>query len=101
MKDNLNGLASDFIKKQIKLNSELEDKIIELQNEISLLKQDPDNDYSLYRSILDLIIPNLKFEYDIHGTEHYLVKIDPPLIMPLEHINELTKEVQKYKDKIK
>ena len=98
MKDNPNGLASDFIKKQIKLNSELEDKIIELQNEISLLKQVPDNDYSLYRSILDLIIPNLKFEYTEEG---YLIKIDPSLVMPLEHINELTKEVQKYKDKIK
>ena len=95
---NKNGLASEFIKKQIKLKSELEDKIIELQNEISLLKQEPDNDYSLYRSILDIIIPNLKFEYTNEG---YIIKIDPPLVMPIEHINELTKEVQKYKDNIK
>ena len=42
-----------------------------------------------------MIIPNLKFEYTQDG---YIIKIDPPLVMPLEHINELTKEVQKYKD---
>ena len=95
---NKNGLASEFIKNQIKKNTELENQILELQETISLLKKEPDNDYSLYRSILDLIIPNLKFEYTEEG---YLIKIDPPLVMPLEHINELTKEVQKYKDKIK
>lgn len=93
-----NGLASEFIKNQIKKNTELENQILELQETISLLKKEPDNDYSLYRSILDLIIPNLKFEYT---TEGYIIKIDPPLVMPLEHINELTKEVQKYKDNIK
>ena len=95
---NKNGLASEFIKNQIKKNTELENQILELQETISLLKREPDNDYSLYRSILDLIIPNLKFEYTEEG---YLIKIDPPLVMPLEHINELTKEVQKYKDNIK
>ena len=97
-KDNPHGLASDFIKKQIKKNTELENQILELQEQISLLKSEPDTDYGLYRSILDLIVPNLKFEYTEEG---YLIKIDPPLVMPLDHINELTKEVQKYKDKIK
>ncbi len=92
-----NGLASDFIKKQIKKNTELENQIIELNETISLLKKEPDNDYSLYRSILDLIIPNLKFEYTSEG---YLIKIDPPLVMPLDNINELIKEVKKYKDNI-
>ena len=93
-----NGLASEFIKNQIKKNTELENQILELQETISLLKREPDNDYSLYRSILDMIIPNLKFEYTTDG---YIIKIDPPLVMPLEHINELTKEIQKYKDNIK
>lgn len=92
-----NGLASDFIKKQIKRNTELENQILKLQETISLLKKEPDNDYSLYRSILDLIVPNLKFGYTEEG---YIIKIDPPLIMPADHINELIKEVQKYKDKI-
>jgi hypothetical protein len=96
--NNPTGLAADFIKKQIKHNTELENKILELENEISLLKSEHDNDYALYRSILDLIIPNLKFEYSEEG---YLIKIDPPITMPLDYINELTKEVQKYKDKIK
>lgn len=93
-----NGLASDFIKKQIKRNTELENQILKLQETISLLKKEPDNDYSLYRSILDLIVPNLKFGYTEEG---YIIKIDPPLIMPPDHINELIKEVQKYKDNIK
>ena len=93
-----NGLASEFIKNQIKKNTELENQILELQETISLLKREPDNDYTLYRSILDMIIPNLKFEYTTDG---YIIKIDPPLVMPLEYINELIKEVQKYKDNIK
>ena len=97
-KNGQNGLASEFIKNQIKKNTELENQILELQETISLLKKEPDNDYALYLSILDMIIPNLKFEYTEEG---YIIKIDPPLVMPLEHINELTKEVQKYKDNIK
>ena len=69
---------------------ECNEEIEELQEQISLLKSEPDNDYGLYRSILDLIVPNLKFEY---AEEGYLIKIDPPLVMPLEHINELIKEL--------
>ena len=45
-----NGLASEFIKNQIKKNTELENQILELQETISLLKKEPDNDYSLYIS---------------------------------------------------
>lgn len=89
-----NGLASEFIKNQIKKNTELENQILELQEKISLLKKEPDNDYGLYRNILDMIIPNLKFIYTEDG---YSITIDPPLVMPATYIEELIKEVQKYK----
>ena len=94
-----NGLVSTFIKKHIKIEKDLENKITELEEELIKMKGDSANfDYILYKDILKLIIPNLKFEYDGENGG-YLIKIDPPLHMPNEHIEEILKDIKKYKEK--
>lgn len=95
---NVSGLASSFIKKHLKIEKELENKIIDLEDEIKKIKESSnDIDYFLYKDILNLIIPNLKFEYDGENGG-YVIKIDPPLHMPNEYIEDLIKDIKKYKE---
>jgi hypothetical protein len=94
-----NGLASTFIKKHLKIEKDLENKIVELEEELKKIKNSSDDiDYFLYKDILNLIIPNLKFEYDGENGG-YIIKIDPPLHMPNEFIEEILKDIKKYKEK--
>ena len=94
-----NGLASTFIKKHLKIEKDLENRIAELEEELKKIKNSSDDiDYFLYKDILNLIIPNLKFEYDGENGG-YIIKIDPPLHMPNEFIEEILKDIKKYKEK--
>ena len=94
-----NGLVSTFIKKHLAIEKDLENKIAELEEELKKIKDTSDDiDYFLYKDILNLIIPNLKFEYDGENGG-YLIKIDPPLHMPNEYIEELIKDIKAYKRK--
>ena len=94
-----NGLASTFIKKHLKIEKDLENKIVELEEELKKIKNSSEDiDYFLYKDILNLIIPNLKFEYDGENGG-YIIKIDPPLHMPNEFIEEILKDIKKYKEK--
>ena len=94
-----NGLVSTFIKKHLKIEKDLENKIVELEEELKKIKDSSDDiDYFLYKDILNLIIPNLKFEYDGENGG-YIIKIDPPLHMPNEFIEEILKDIKKYKEK--
>ena len=94
-----NGLVSTFIKKHLKIEKDLENRIAELEEELKKVKNSSDDiDYFLYKDILNLIIPNLKFEYDGENGG-YIIKIDPPLHMPNEFIEEILKDIKKYKEK--
>ena len=94
-----NGLVSTFIKKHLKIEKDLENKIVELEEELKKIKDSSDDiDYFIYKDILNLIIPNLKFEYDGENGG-YIIKIDPPLHMPNEFIEEILKDIKKYKEK--
>ena len=94
-----NGLVSTFIKKHLKIEKDLENKIVELEEELKKIKNSSEDiDYFLYKDILNLIIPNLKFEYDGENGG-YIIKIDPPLHMPNEFIEEILKDIKKYKEK--
>jgi len=94
-----NGLVSTFIKKHLKIEKDLENKIAELEEELKKIKNSSEDiDYFLYKDILNLIIPNLKFEYDGENGG-YIIKIDPPLHMPNEFIEEILKDIKKYKEK--
>ena len=94
-----NGLASTFIKKHLKIEKDLENRIVELEEELKKIKNSSEDiDYFLYKDILNLIIPNLKFEYDGENGG-YIIKIDPPLHMPNEFIEEILKDIKKYKEK--
>lgn len=93
------GLASTFIKKHLQIEKELENKIIDLEDELKKIKDSSnDSDYFLYKDILKLIIHNLKFEYDGDNDGGYVIKIDPPLHMPNEYIEEIIKDIKKYKE---
>ena len=94
------GLASTFIKKHLQIEKELENKIVDLEEELKKIKDSSDDiDYFLYKDILKLIIPNIKFEYDGNNDGGYVITIDPPLHMPTEYIEEIIKDIKKYKDK--
>jgi len=95
------SLVSDFIKKHIQKETELENTISDLKNEIKSLKNNDDNlEYFLYKNILALIIPNLKFEYDNSGEGFYKVSMSPVSMTKLL-IDELLKDIQKYKEQHK
>ena len=94
-----NGLVSTFIKKHLKIEKDLENRIAELEDELKKVKGDSDDfDYFLYKDILKLIAPNIQFEYDGDNGGGYVIKIDPPLHMPIEYIEELIKDIKKYKE---
>ena len=95
------GLVGSFIKKHLKIEKDLENRIADLEEELKKMENSSDNiDYLLYKEIMNLIIPNLKFEYDGNNTG-YVIKIDPPLHMPNEYIEEIIKDIKKYKEKNK
>ena len=94
-----NGLVSTFIKKHLKIEKDLENRIAELEDELKKIKGDSDDfDYFLYKDILKLIASNIQFEYDGENGG-YIIKIDPPLHMPNEFIEEILKDIKKYKEK--
>ena len=83
----------------MKIEKDLENRIVELEEELKKIKDSSDDiDYFLYKDILNLIIPNLKFEYDGENGG-YIIKIDPPLHMANEFIEEILKDIKKYKEK--
>lgn len=95
------GLVSTFVKKHLQIEKELENKIADLEDELRKYKSMPnddkyDNDYALYKDILDIIIPRIKFEYNSDSDEAtYSISVESTP-MPNNCINELVKEVQKY-----
>lgn len=107
-------LIKDIIESHIKKENELEKRIEELKEELNKAKESSENsDYFLYKEILNYIIPNLKFEcelddnnivgYNISTTPIYTeagysISLDH-VRMPLNLINELLKETEKYKQK--
>lgn len=107
-------LIKDIIASHIKRENELEKQIEELKEELNKAKETSENsEYFLYKEILNYIIPNLKFEYDLDDNNiggynistspiytelGYSVSLDH-VRMPLNLINELLKEVEKYKQK--
>lgn len=109
-------LIKDIIKSHIQKENELEKQIKELKEELKNAKQNNENsDYFLYKDILNLIIPHLKFEYHLDSKTNiggYGINIKTPIEtnsgysisldsvdMPLEIVNELLKEIEKYKEK--
>ena len=109
-------LIKDIIKSHIQKENELEKRIKELEIELEKARNESDNsDYFLYKDILNLIIPHLKFEYHLNNESNiggYGINIKTPIEtnsgysisldsvdMPLEIINELLKEIEKYKEK--
>jgi hypothetical protein len=107
-------LIKDIIKSHIQKENELEKRIKELETELEKARNESDNsDYFLYKDILNYIIPNLRFEYEMNneGIGGYNVSTSPiytdsgysvsldHVKMPLNLINELLKEVEKYKQK--
>lgn len=95
------SLVSDFIKKHIQKETELENIISDLRNEIKSLKESGNSlEYFLYKDILALIIPKLKFEYDSSGEGFYKVSMSP-VSMTKTLIDELLKDIQKYKEQHK
>lgn len=110
-----NGIFKDIIESHIKKENELEKKIEELKEELNKAKESSENsDYFLYKDILNLIIPHLKFEYEYDEDtslggynistkypikeEEYSISLDH-VKLPLNLINELLKEVEIYKQK--
>lgn len=97
---NSNGFVGAFIKKHIQIEKELENKIADLEDELKKIKESSDEyDYLLYKEILELIVPNLKFEYDGENDGGYTIKIDPPLHINDIYIEEILKDIKKYKEK--
>lgn len=105
-------LIKDIIASHIKRENELEKQIEELKEELNKVKETSENsDYVLYKDLLQCIIPYLRFEYelddnniggynistDIYGPG-YSISLDH-VKLPLNLINELLKEVEKYKQK--
>lgn len=95
-----NGLVGTFVKKHLKIEKDLENRIAELEEELKKIKDSSDSeaDYFLYKDILKLIVKNLKFEYDGENGG-YNIKIDPPLHIQNEYIEELIKDIKKYKER--
>lgn len=97
------GLVSTFVKKHLQIEKELENKIADLEDELRKYKSMPnddkyDNDYALYKDILDIIIPKIRFEYNSDSPEApYSMSVDPTPL-PNNCINELVKEVKKYQE---
>jgi len=107
-------LIKDIIKSHIQKENELEKRIKDLEEELEKSKNSDDNsDYFLYKEILKYIVPYLRFEYEMNneGIGGYNVSTSPiytdagysisldHVKMPLNLINELIKEVEKYKQK--
>ena len=92
-------LIKDIIKEHIKKENELENKIKTLKEELTKAKNNSeDTDYFLYKDILNFIIPYMKFEFTMNSDNQsgYIIKMETPL-MPLELINNLLKDIEKYK----
>lgn len=91
-------LVADFVKKQIKIQDTLQNRIRELEEELNKAN-DGNDDYALYRQILRYIIPNVHFSYSMTNENgSYEMTLDPPVSMPLELMNQLIEDIKKYKE---
>lgn len=99
MKDNNPGvLIKDFIKKHLKIEEDLQNRINELEEEIKKLKgsSDVDEDYLLYKEILKIISNSIQITYDSDGL--YYLSMNPTS-MNTELLESLLNELKKYKNK--
>lgn len=94
------SLMSDYIKKQQEIQTTLQNRIFELEEELNIIKNKDDyvNDIILCKDILNLIIPNLKFTYDDSENGFYKIHIDPPISMPKHIIDYILIEIEKWKE---
>ena len=94
------SLMSDFIIKQQEIQTQLQNRIFELEEELNVIKNKGDyvNDIILCKDILNLIIPNLKFTYDDSENGFYKIHIDPPISMSKLIIDHILKEIEKWKE---
>ena len=97
------SLMSDYIKKQQEIQTTLQNRIFELEEELNIIKNKDDyvNDIILCKDILNLIIPNLKFTYDDSENGFYKIHIDPPISMSKLIIDHILVEIDKWKQKNK
>ena len=99
MKDNNPGvLIKDFIKKHLKIEEDLQNRINELEEEIKKLKgsKDVDEDYLLYKEILKIISNSIQITYESDGL--YYLSMNPTS-MNTELLQALLVELKKYKNK--
>lgn len=97
------SLMSDYIKKQQEIQTQLQNKIFELEEKLNIIKNNGDyvNDIILCKDILNLIIPNLKFTYDDSANGFYKIHIDPPISMSRAMIDHILVEIDKWKQENK
>lgn len=101
MKDNNPGvLVKDFIKKHLKIEEDLQNRINELEEEIKKLKgsDDVDDDYLLYKEILKIMSESIQITYESDGL--YYLSMNPTS-MNIELMEILLAELEKYKNKEK
>ena len=99
MKDNNPGiLIKDFIKKHLKIEEDLQNRINELEEEIKKLKgsKDVDDDYLLYKEILKIMSESIQITYESDGL--YYLSMNPTH-MNTELLQALLEELKKYKNK--
>ena len=95
MKDNNPGvLVKDFIKKHLKIEEELQNRINELEEEIKKLKgsEDVDDDYLLYKEILKIMSESIQITYESDGL--YYLSMNPTS-MNTELLQALLVELKK------
>ena len=97
------SLMSDYVKKQQEIQTQLQNKIFELEEELNIIKNNGDyvNDIILCKEILNLIIPNLKFTYDDSENGFYKIHIEPPISMSKTIIDHILVEIDKWKQENK
>lgn len=97
------SLMSDYIKKQQEIQTQLQNKIFELEEELNIIKntEEYSNELILCNEILNLIIPNLKFTYDDSETGFYKIHIDPPISLSKNMIDHILVEIDKWKQENK
>ena len=99
MKDSNPGvLVKDFIKKHLKIEEDLQNRINELETELkNITESSEDNEYLLYKEILKIMSDSLQITYDADGL--YYLSMTPTTMNP-ELMNALLDELRKYKSKL-
>ena len=91
-------LIGDFIKKRLKIEEGLQKRIDELEKELKNIQGKGDeNDYLLYKEILNFIIPNISITYNGDDGQYYLSV--SPTTLPLEHMTEIVNEMKKFQER--